>query len=270
LEETEWYYRNHINPDNQRILDHKETIVNFVNSLVEPYKKINFDFKIEVVKVQASTIQSANYLLKTNMFLKDNPNHTFTLFTIRCSEFNDFPVSLDVNYCDTESFEFLFSETKEDLLFLLNKYARKGFRNMSNSILEYTSYVEGEPKNPDRHTTLTINNDKNNQWTNMQDETFKKIINDYRENIKNKTNKEVRTLTRDYAFLLKKENGKILYNRTEESIAWRLAYLDELFAGLGELDDYQIKDQHYFGTIPRPSESTDINPARTRRKKKKQ
>ncbi|MFP7473405.1 hypothetical protein SFC55_20570 [Niallia taxi] len=109
---------------------------------------------------------------------------------------------------------------------------------------------------------------ENDRWTAEQNYIFLDVIDDYRSKIHNKSNKEVKKITQEYAFKLKKQYEDLLYKRNQYSISKRLAYFDELLTGLGTPDDYLIKDKDYFGIKKRHDNSTKENPAQIGRSKK--
>ncbi|WP_129077637.1 hypothetical protein [Anaerobacillus alkaliphilus] len=180
-----------------------------------------------------------------------------------------------MNY--VENLNLLFCETQEEISSFLDKFGYLGFEKMSNTIFDYINRSESNhySKNNKQGTegdlldTQKPNKRKeNNRWTAEQNSIFLDVIDDYRSKIHNKSKNEIKKITQDYAFKLKKQYEHLLNKRNQYSIAKRLAYFDELLAGVGTPDDYLIKDKAYFGIKNRYDNSTKENPARIGRNKK--
>lgn len=99
-------------------------------------------------------------------------------------------------------------------------------------------------------------------WKEEQDYLIK-VIDDYRNLIKDKDIIVAKRLTREFADALHK-NTPALFNRSIEAITQRMPYLDNLLAKVFEKDNYALKDQHYYGTKPRQSRSVEPNLCNTR------
>ncbi|WP_037284656.1 hypothetical protein [Saccharibacillus sacchari] len=91
------------------------------------------------------------------------------------------------------------------------------------------------------------------RWSSEENELFINIINDYRADIFQKSHKETIEVARKYAKQLSVK--PLLHDRTEQAIFEHLTYFDELLAGLGDKNNYVIKDDAYFGTKKRMNDN---------------
>jgi hypothetical protein len=101
-----------------------------------------------------------------------------------------------------------------------------------------------------------------NHWN--KDEVFiLKSISDYRKIINNKEIKEARKITFEFARALL-QNTPELQHRSQQAIFERLAYLDNLLAGVFEKHHYAKKDQALYLKEPRENGSKEPNFCNTR------
>lgn len=91
------------------------------------------------------------------------------------------------------------------------------------------------------------------RWSSEENELFIYIINDYRADIFQKSQKETIEVARKYAKQM--SVTPLLQGRTEQAIFEHLTYFDELLAGLGDKKNYAIKDEAYFGTKKRMNDN---------------
>lgn len=95
------------------------------------------------------------------------------------------------------------------------------------------------------------------QW--KEDQQF--LLNrmkDYRTKIENKEDIEVRKITKAFAENLH-QNTPELHHRSINSIFERLPYLDNLLAGALEIQHYSLKDQPFYGSVPRNTGDKKFN-----------
>ncbi|WP_394532803.1 hypothetical protein C1N83_27960 (plasmid) [Priestia aryabhattai] len=251
-----------------------DTLVN--QTLDNNYKKLSFDYNIEVIELRNYSFEQLNYWIRLNIFLKYNPNHTFSLMTLRCSKFETFPVILDVNYSDETSF--LFCNTEEEFQAQLYGLCNKGFLKMSYSLQRHIPYSDlqtvavyskilKEKVVKDKIHQVELVKKYNKPWSDEQNSIFEDIMDQYRSSIVNKDAQQIKRITNDYSFEMKKKYENLLINRSERSIYEHLAYFDDLLAGVGHPDDYAKKDYKYFGSKNRFDGNKETNPARIWRRR---
>lgn len=99
-------------------------------------------------------------------------------------------------------------------------------------------------------------------WTDDQ-QYLLNAIEEYRNLLIDIEQKEARIKTNEFAKQLHR-NTPELKHRTTQSIAERLPYLDNLLAGVFEKENYAIKDQSLYATIPRENNDITFNASNTR------
>jgi hypothetical protein len=105
-------------------------------------------------------------------------------------------------------------------------------------------------------------------WTETENKLFLNILYTYRDDIRGKENRQIVQITKEYAYILYREN-QILESRTLQAIYEHLSYFDDLTAGVGSLEEFAKKDGKYFSKNPRTDNSVKSNPARVFRSKEK-
>lgn len=90
-----------------------------------------------------------------------------------------------------------------------------------------------------------------------------KVLDDYRNLIKDKDLIIAKRLTKEFAVALHK-NTPELFNRSIEAINQRMPYLDNLLAGVFEKNNYALKDQSLYGAKLRQMRNVEPNLCNTR------
>lgn len=260
------------------VWEHIQAVQSQMSKCLDEHKEqtndLVLDYEIEVVKFQQTSEQSHPlYWIRASLFLIQNPNHTFTILTLRCNERSDFPLLIDVNY--SKEFDPLHIERVDNFRESLEKECRIGFKCVSFAVNHYLlqkkqySYlnVPDEIKYVDKGRVFAEPR-KLKLWTDEENDIFIQLIDEYRNAIAGKEPSSVKSMTKDFAFRMKKES-ELLQERTERAIYEHLAYFDDLLAGAGELRDYAKKDAKYFGSHVRLNRDAEFNAARIVRIKKR-
>ncbi|WP_053365744.1 hypothetical protein [Bacillus sp. FJAT-27245] len=96
-------------------------------------------------------------------------------------------------------------------------------------------------------------------YTDEQNHVFLEVMDEYRRRIEGASPKETERLTRGFAKGLI-NTVPLLDGRSENGIAERLVYFDNLLAGVTFPFDYYLKSTfHFFGKLPRKSGVTKPN-----------
>lgn len=100
-------------------------------------------------------------------------------------------------------------------------------------------------------------------WRDDDQQYLLNVIGEYRNLLIGKDEREARSITSEFAKQLHSRTPE-LQHRTIQSIAERLPYLDNLLAGVFEKENYAIKDQSLYATIPRGNNDMTFNASNTR------
>lgn len=227
---------------------------------------LSFDYIIQIVKLRTYSYKNADYWVRLIFFLKDKPNQTFTLLTLRCGDVSQYPISIDMNYLDKEKY----FASNYGLQEYLNRFCNHGFNRMVRSVKYFVRDSEIYPElNEDSITEEKITRKVNNHWTDFQNAVFFEILDEYRNEISDKNPQEIKEVTKQWANKLKQQYGDLLAKRSDRAIYERLGYLDDLLAGVKEDRLYAKKDQSLFGSKKRNNGNVKSNPAHIWRNSKK-
>lgn len=286
-----WIYTNenvHITP---KFLREALTVVE--SELVKIFfleLNLNYDYEIEIQHFSNSSVKLSNYWIRLKFFLNYNKNKKFTLMTLYCADEINYPVKIQVNYLYDD---FLEIKNESDFLEMLKKIFKKCFLEM-NSYIEYNSNKDdllGYNKDEDtylnerertnrprvcaskippieyfsyddkqlvkKNTNKSVNRKK---WTREEKEIIIDNISSYRKKIYNNDKELVKRITDEFASNLLSKYNDIFKSRSVNSLANRLAYFDELLAGVNT--NYAKTDEIYFEKLKRLDGNSIENPAR--------
>ncbi|WP_099363586.1 hypothetical protein [Fredinandcohnia onubensis] len=100
-------------------------------------------------------------------------------------------------------------------------------------------------------------------YTKEQNQVFVDVMNDYRDRIDGLSPKETQRITKAFAKELI-NTVPILSDRSQNGIAERLVYFDNLLAGVTFPFQYYLKNSHhYFGKLPRKDGGKEPNKWKT-------
>lgn len=283
----------HITPINlRRILNEVESEV--VKIFFKEIK-LQYNYEIEIKHFTQQSNKLPNYWISLKFFLDFADRNKFTLMTLYCADDMDYPLKLQVNYLLDNLLEV---KNKKDFLKKLRNIFMGSFLEM-NSYIEYNKeegllnynsdemyVVNTENKLIDRNIfvkeekcankiayreelgagdTLLVKKSTNEsvnrkKWTDKEKEIIIYNISLYRKVLYDSDRQLVKKITKDFASNLLNQYNSIYEHRSVIAIANRLAYFDELLAGVQT--HYAKIDEIYFGKLKRLDGDMTKNPAR--------
>ncbi|MFJ7917189.1 MULTISPECIES: hypothetical protein [unclassified Lysinibacillus] len=276
----------HITPINLR------SILNEVESEVVKifFKeiKLQYNYEIEIKYFTQHSNKLPNYWIRLKFFLDFADMNKFTLLTLYCVDNMDYPLKIQANYLFDDLLEV---KNKKDFLKKLKSIFMESFLEM-NSYIEYNKednllnynsdemyLVNTDNKLIDRNIfvkqkrcaergagdTLLVKKNTNEyvnrkKWTDKEKEIIINNISSYRKVFYDSDKQLVKEITKDFASNLLNQYNSVYEHRSVIAIANRLAYFDELLAGVQT--HYAKIDEIYFGKLKRLDGDMTKNPAR--------
>lgn len=250
---------------------------------------VRYDYEIEIKHFSETSMKSPHYWVRLKFFLEGKENKKFTLMTLYCVEDFNYPVKIQANYlyddllevknendflevlkrifkkCFLEMNSYIeFNNTKDELLDYSNdkfiesdkwKVAALKRANTKSSCADYFSECDEELVKKNTHKYIN-----RKKWTREEKEIIIDNIPSYRKEFYKNDKESFKKITNEFASKLLSEYNDIYEHRSVENLANRLAYFDELLAGVHT--NYAGIDEIYFGKLKRLDGNTFKNPAR--------
>ncbi|SFC51070.1 hypothetical protein SAMN05443252_10424 [Bacillus sp. OV322] len=249
---------------------------------------VRYDYEIEIKHFSETSMKSPHYWVRLKFFLEGQEKQKFTLMTLYCVDDFNYPVKIQANYLYDDFLEF---KSENDFLEVLKMILKKcflemnsyiEFNNTNDELLNYNNdkFIESDKwivankrvetksacanyflehdEQLVKKNTLKYTNRK--KWTLEEKELIIDNIPSYRKELDKNDKESFREITNEFASKLLGKYNDIYEHRSVENLANRLAYFDELLAGVHT--NYSRIDEIYFGKLKRLDGNTFKNPAR--------
>lgn len=246
----------------------KEILASLESKLVKIFflkTDIKYNYEVEIQHFSRHYINSPEYWIRVKMFLASRINKKFTLMTLYCIEERSYPCKIQANYIYDNLIEI-----QDEYGFL--EFLESIFINCFLEMNSYLEYYNEEFLLDFNKSAICLEHTKNElldlkrtttrwkRWTQEEKWIIIENIPLYRKKIYDSDKSLVKEITNKFAINLFKEYNSIFEERTVSAIANRLAYFDELLAGVNT--KYAKIDRIYFEKLKRLDGDMTENPAR--------